>query len=69
MDAFRRAIPVRPDDYQFWNKVGAMLASSKRSEEALPKYRIALKLKPTYARGWLNMAILHSNLCNYSQAA
>ena len=67
--AFRRAIEVRPGDYQLRNKLGATLANGNRSEEALPEYRSALGLKPKYARGWLNMAIGHSNLRNYSEAA
>lgn len=69
VDSFRRAIEVRPDDYQLRNKLGATLANSNRSEEALSSYRVALSLKPKYARGWLNMAIAHSNLHNYSEAA
>lgn len=69
VDSLKRAIQVRPDDYQLRNKLGATLANSNRSEEALPEYHAALKLKPKYTRGWLNMAISHSNLRNYSQAA
>ena len=65
----RRAIDVRPKDYQLRNKLGATLANGNRSDEALPSYRVALSLKPKYARGWLNMAISHSNLHNYSEAA
>lgn len=68
-NAFRRAIDVRPMDYQLRNKLGATLANSNRSDEALPLYRVALSLKPKYARGWLNMAISHSNLHNYDDAA
>ncbi|KAL7550491.1 hypothetical protein ACHAWF_013713 [Thalassiosira exigua] len=68
-DAFRRAIDVRPDDYQLRNKLGATLANGNRSGEALPSYRAALGLKPKYARGWLNLAISHSNLHNYGEAA
>ncbi len=67
-NAFRRAIDVRPTDYQLRNKLGATLANSNRSDEALPFYRAALSLKPKYARGWLNMAISHCNLQNYDDA-
>ena len=68
-DAFRRAIDVRPTDYQLRNKLGATLANGNRSDEALPSYREALSLKPKYARGWLNMAISHSNLHNYTDSS
>lgn len=67
-DAFRKAIEVRPMDYQLRNKLGATLANNNLSDMALPAYRAALSLKPKYARGWLNMAISHSNLYNYNEA-
>mmetsp|Transcript_4603 Transcript_4603/g.6296 ORF Transcript_4603/g.6296 Transcript_4603/m.6296 type:complete len:630 (-) Transcript_4603:67-1956(-) len=69
VESFRAAIASRPDDYQLWNKLGATLANSSQSAEALPAYHEALKLKPRYARAWLNMAISHSNLQNYDEAA
>jgi peroxin-5 len=67
--SFRKAIELRPDDYQLWNKLGATLANSNQSDKALPAYHHALQLKPKYARAWLNMAISHSNLQNYGEAA
>ena len=69
IDAFHRAIDIRADDYQLWNKLGATLANSQKSDQALPAYNKALELKPKYARAWLNMAISHSNLQNYNEAA
>ena len=56
-------------DYQLRNKLGATLANNNLSDEALPASREALSLKPQYARGWLNMAISHSNLHNYNKTA
>jgi peroxin-5 len=67
--SFRRALESRPQDYSLWNKLGATLANSNASSEALPAYSQALALRPKYARGWLNLAISHSNLHNYNEAA
>jgi len=69
VDAFRRALQERPNDYQLWNKLGATLANSGESEKALSAYHEALQRKPKYARAWLNLAISHSNLNQYDEAA
>ena len=50
-------------------QLGATRANSNRSEQAVPAYRRALELKPTYARGWLNLGISHANLGHYRDAA
>ena len=50
-------------------QLGATRANSSRSEQAVPAYRRALELKPTYARGWLNLGISHANLGHYKDAA
>ena len=53
----RSATQVSPTSYQLWNKLGATLANSNRSQDALQVYHEALSLKPKYARAWLNLAI------------
>eukprot|EP00644_Phytophthora_capsici_P001108 jgi/Phyca11/551842/estExt2_Genewise1Plus.C_PHYCAscaffold_430357 len=66
--SFRTATDSRPDEYALWNKIGATLANSARSSDAIPAYHRALELKPRYARGWLNLGISHANLGNYEEA-
>jgi peroxin-5 len=68
-ECFQLALNVRPHDHQLWNKLGATLANSGRSEEAQEAYQKALSIKPRYARSWLNMAIAHSNLQNHDEAS
>ena len=67
--SLRKALEMRPEDYQLWNKLGATLANGSHSDQALPAYHRALKIKPKYARAWLNMAISHSNLDDHAEAA
>lgn len=69
VESLTKAVKMKPSNHQLWNKLGATLANSERSEEAMPAYHEAIKLKPRYARAWLNMAISHSNLQNYDEAA
>ncbi|KAH7491920.1 Peroxisome biogenesis protein 5 [Phytophthora ramorum] len=68
VESFKAATDSRPDEYALWNKIGATLANSARSSEAIPAYHRALELKPRYARGWLNLGISHANLGNYEEA-
>merc|ERR1711920_36243 len=67
--AFATACRLRPQDYTIWNKLGATLANSGKSEDAVVAYDQGLKLKPNYARSWSNMAIAHTNLGKHSEAA
>ncbi len=67
-EALEAATRLRPDDHSVWNKLGATLANSSRSGQALPAYHRALALKPRYARGWLNLGIGHANLANHAAA-
>lgn len=66
---FRFAAQRRPDEHSLWNKLGATLANSSHSTEAIPAYLRALEIKPRYARGWQNLGISHANLGNYKSAA
>jgi tetratricopeptide (TPR) repeat protein len=62
VNAFTRALDLRPNDHSLWNKLGATQANGRKSEEAVEAYRRSLKLKPTYVRAWVNLGIAHSNM-------
>lgn len=63
------ACRLRPNDHTVWNKLGATLANSGKSEQAVVAYHQCLQLKPNYARSWSNLAIAHANLGQHADAA
>jgi peroxin-5 len=69
VDCFQSATLVRNDDYLLWNKLGATLANSSRSSEALGAYNRALDLKPSYVRANINLGIALLNLERYPESA
>ncbi|KAL6073868.1 Peroxin-5 [Balamuthia mandrillaris] len=69
IDCFRTALQQRQEDYQLWNKLGATLANSNHSKEALGPYYQALKIKPTYTRARANLGISYLNMEMYEEAA
>ena len=52
-----------------WNRLGATLANSGRSEEAIAAYEKALTLNPNFVRARYNLGVSCINICVYEQAA
>ena len=69
VQCFEHVLEERPGDYGMLNKIGATLANSNRSYDALPLYRRSLEVRPHYTRGWLNLGISHANLGQHADAA
>ncbi|RKP17999.1 TPR-like protein [Rozella allomycis CSF55] len=67
-DCFKTALQFRTNDHLLWNRLGATLANSGRSEEALEAYKKALSLRPSFARGRYNIAVACMNLGCYDEA-
>ena len=69
IDCFRAAISVRPSDSSLWNRLGATLANSNRSEEAVSAYHTALSHSPGFVRCRYNLGVSCINLKAYKEAA
>eukprot|EP00842_Homolaphlyctis_polyrhiza_P001490 jgi/Hompol1/2341/HPOL_005951-RA len=69
IDCFTSALSARPKDYHLWNKLGATLANSGRTEEAIDAYHHALELKPSFVRGRYNLGVACINIGCHKEAA
>ncbi|GMK53494.1 hypothetical protein CspeluHIS016_0100800 [Cutaneotrichosporon spelunceum] len=68
-DCFTAALEARPDDWVLYNRLGATLANSGRSHEAIKYYHRALGLHPNFVRAQFNLGISYVNLAQYRLAA
>ncbi|XP_053625952.1 peroxisomal targeting signal 1 receptor [Plodia interpunctella] len=69
VDCFKTALMVASDNAKLWNRLGATLANSERSEEAVDAYHQALELEPGFIRARYNVGITCMNLGAHKQAA
>lgn len=67
-DCFESALSVRPDDPLLFNRLGATLANSGKTELAIQYYLEALSIQPTYVRARFNLAVASMNLSRYKEA-
>ncbi|KAF5093463.1 hypothetical protein D0Z03_002407 [Geotrichum reessii] len=69
IDCFKAAIAVRPNDALLWNRLGATLANSNRSEESIEAYSRALELRPLFVRARYNLGVACINIGCFHEAA
>lgn len=69
IDCFKAALSIKPNDPVLWNRLGASLANSNRSEEAVDAYFKALELKPAFVRARYNLGVSCINIGCYKEAA
>lgn len=68
VDCFQAALQIRQDDALLWNKMGATLANSGKSEQSIEAYSRALNLAPGYVRTRFNLGVACINLSAYKEA-
>jgi len=57
------------EEHLLWNRLGATLANSSRSEEAIEAYSRALELRPNFVRARYNLGVSCINLGVFEEAA
>lgn len=69
VDCFTSALRIRPDDALLWNRLGATLANSGKSEDAIEAYTRALDIAPTFVRCRYNLGVSCINIGCFEEAA
>ena len=62
LDAYTRAIEIKPDFALAWNNKGIALWNLHENEEALKAYNKAIEFRPDFALAWNNKGIVLSKL-------
>ena len=65
IDSLQTALASNPNDARLWNRLGATLANSDRTTDAIAAYRQALTLFPTFVRARYNLGISCMHLKSY----
>ena len=65
---FETAIKENPMDHSVWNKYGAALANSLKTEDAMAAYKQAIDLRPNYVRTLVNIGLAHDNKGEFDNA-
>lgn len=68
LEAFDKAIELKPDYAEAWNNKGWALSALGRNEEALKAYDKAIELKPDFALAWSNKGVRLGKLSRYEEA-
>lgn len=66
--SFRKAVEIDPNNYNSWNKLGAIYAHSQMSDLALECYNKALSIKTDYVRCYSNLSLALSSLGRKKEA-
>jgi tetratricopeptide (TPR) repeat protein len=68
LEAFDKAIKLKPDFAKAWSNRGLALGELGRYEEALKAFVKAIELKPDYAAAWYNRGVILDKLGRYEEA-
>ncbi len=66
--SYDKAIEIKPDYYDAWNRRGNALFNLGSFEEALACYDKAIEIKPDYHYAWDNRGLVLNNLGRYEEA-
>lgn len=68
MDAYGRALRLKPDMTNAWYNRGNARSALDRREDAIADYDEALRLKPDYAEAWNNRGAIKNELGRHEEA-
>jgi len=60
LEAFDKAIEIKPDDAKTWSNKGVALGKLGRYDDALKAFDKAIEIKPEDAEAWYNKACIYS---------